>query len=176
MRTRQQLHEAAIKRRVGDLLLEGENQPVDIDDLFARFNNKCFKTGKVLDKDDRKSWAIDHILPSRWLYPLSKENAALLSAEANNKKRDGWPSNFYTNNERINLARITGADLGLLSRKEPVINEHIDVDECVTRYLQVREGSDLAKRIKELKKLLEDYDLVKKLSALNKRILGYDKK
>lgn len=176
MRTRQQLHEAAIKRRVGDLLLEGENQPVDIDDLFARFNNKCFKTGKVLDKDDRKSWAIDHILPSRWLYPLSKENAALLSAEANNKKRDGWPSNFYTNNERINLARITGADLALLSRKEPVINEHIDVDECVTRYLQVREGSDLAKRIKELKKLLEDYDLVKKLSALNKRILGYDKK
>lgn len=172
-RTKQQLYESAIRRRVGDLLLKGESQPIDIDDLFRRFNGRCFKTGKVLDKNNRKSWRIDHILPSSRLYPLTKENAALLSVGANDRKRDVWPSYFYTNNELIRLAEITGADLELLSRKDPVINSDINVDRCVTRYLQVREKSNLHKRIKELKKLLEDYNLIERLSEKNKKILGY---
>ena len=46
---------------------------------------------------------------------MTKENAALLSKEANNNKRNKWSSHFYTNNELIKLARITGADLSLLS-------------------------------------------------------------
>lgn len=174
-RTKQQLHEAAIKRRVGDLLLQGENQPIDIDDFFELFNGKCFKTGKKLSKRARTSWAVDHILPSRYLYPLTKENAALLSSDANNNKRDAWPSHFYTNSELIRLAELTGADLALLSSREPVINPHIDVDKCVTRYLRVRERSRLSKRIRELKKLLEDYDLVQRLSRKNKRLLGYER-
>lgn len=172
-RTKQQLYESNIKRKVGDLLLEGENETIDIDDLFRRFNSRCFKTGVKLNKNNRKSWAIDHILPSSWLYPLTKENAALLSKDANNNKRTSWPSHFYTNNELIKLARLTGADLALLSRKEPIVNPKINVNKCVTRYLQVREGSNLSKRVKELKKLLEDYNLVNKLSAENKRLLGY---
>lgn len=174
-RTRQQLHEAATKRRVGDLLLQGENQRIDIDDLFKRFDSKCFKTEKRLSKRARKSWAIDHIIPSRYLYPLTEENVALLSSEANNNKRDAWPSHFYTNSELIRLAELTGADLALLSSREPVINQHIDVNRCVTRYLKVRERSDLSKRILELKKLLEDYDLVGRLSRKNKRLLGYER-
>jgi hypothetical protein len=172
-RTKQQLYESNIKRRVGDLLLEGENATIDIDELFRRFNGRCFKTGIKLIKSNRKSWAIDHILPSSWLYPLIKENAALLSKEANNNKRNSWPSHFYTNNELINLARLTGADLALLSRKDPIVNPNINVDKCVTRYLQVREGSNLAKRVRELKKLLKDYNLIDKLSAENRKLLGY---
>lgn len=174
-RTKQQLYESNIKRRVGDLLLEGENQHIYIDDLFRRFNGKCFKTGVKLNKKDRGSWEIDHILPSSWLYPLTKENAALLSKEANDNKRNKWPSHFYTNNELINLARLTGADLDLLSQKEPIVNTRIDVDKCVTRYLQVRERSNLSKRIKELKRLLEDYRLIDKISLKNKKLLGYVK-
>jgi hypothetical protein len=175
-RTKQQLYESNIKRRVGDLLLESENQAVDknfIDDLFRRFNSTCFKTAKKLNKNDRDSWEIDHILPSSWLYPLSKENAALLSKKANNNKRNKWPSHFYTNNELIRLARITGADLALLSRKDPTVNSNVNVDRCVTRYLQVRERSNLNKRIKELKKLIKDYALIDKLSLKNKKLLGY---
>jgi hypothetical protein len=172
-RTKQQLYESNIKRRVGDLLLEGENESIDIDDIFRRFNGRCFKTGVQLDKKNRRTWEIDHILPSSWLYPLTKENAALLSKDANNNKRNKWPSHFYTNNELIKLARLTGADLALLSRKHPVVNTNIDVDKCVTRYLQVREHSNLNKRIRELKQLLEDYGLVDKLSRGNKKILGY---
>ena len=175
-RTKQQLYESNIKRRVGDLLLEGENVTVDknfINQLFKRFNGKCFKTGKTLIRKDRRSWEIDHILPSSFLYPLTKENAALLSREANSKKRNKWPSHFYTNTELLKLARLTGADLSLLSRQKPVVNPNINVDKCVTRYLRVREHSSLSKRIKELKKLLEDYNLVIRLSRRNKKLLGY---
>lgn len=174
-RTKQQLHESNIRRRVADLLLEGENETIDIDELFKRFNSRCFKTGVKLDENKRGTWEIDHILPSSWLYPLTKENAALLSKEANNNKRNKWPSHFYTNTELIRLARITEADLELLSRKEPIVNSKIDVDNCVSRYLQVREHSNLHKRIKKLKKLLDDYKLVDKLSVKNKKLLGYIK-
>jgi hypothetical protein len=173
VRTPQQLREGAARRRIGDLLLEGEDQAISVEDLFKRFGGKCFKTKKRLEVNDRKSWAIDHILPSKYLYPLTQENAALLSAEANNHKRDRWPSEFYTNNELIELSRLTGADLNLLASRTPIINPNIDVNACVSRFLKVRERSDLSKRIKELKKLLMDNKLVGRLSAKNRQMLGF---
>lgn len=172
-RTKQQLYESSVRRRIADLLVEGENEPIDIEDLFKRFDSKCFKTGIKLDINKRNAWEIDHILPSKWLYPLNKQNAALLSKDANNNKRHKWPREFYTNNELIELAKITGADLSLISSEVPVINKNIDVNKCVERYLQVREKSRLPKRIKELKKILTDYDLVDKLSKENKKLLGF---
>ncbi len=172
-RSKQQLHESSQKRRIADLLSKGEDQPVNIRDLFKRFGGKCFKTKKVLNIHDRSSWAIDHILPSTWLYPETTENAALLSREANSAKRDKWPSEFYSNHELIELASLTGADLSLLVSKKPIINPNINVDSCVSKYLKVRERSNLKKRIGELKKLLESYKLVDKLSLKNKKILGY---
>lgn len=172
-RTKEQLHESAAKRRTADLLLKGANERLNLNELFIRFESKCFKTGKVLDINDRESWAIDHTLPSRWLYPLSIKNATLLSTEANNNKRDKWPSEFYTNEQLKNLAIITGADLELISQKQPIINTDIDVDACVTRVLTVRGATDITKRIKDLKKLIEDYELVNSLSEQNKKILGY---
>lgn len=172
-RTREQLHESSVRRRIADLFLKGENERIDFDDLFKRFGGRCFKTGKKLDINDRKSWAVDHVLPSRYLYPLTKRNAALLSREANDNKHDRWPSEFYSNNELKNLARTIEADLSLISKKEPVINTDIDVDKCVTRMLTVRSATDLSRRINELKKLLVDYNLVNKLSAQNKRLLGF---
>jgi len=174
-RTKEQLHESSIRRRIADLLLEGENETIDMEDLFKRFDRCCFKTKQPLDSNRRDTWAVDHILPSKWLYPLTKENAALLSTEANNNKRDKWPSEFYTNNELIELAKRTGADLELLSSKTPKINTIINVDKCVGRYLQVRERSHLPKRINELKKILVDYNLVDKLSPGNKKLLGFIK-
>ncbi len=171
-RTKEQLHESSLKRRVADLLMEGESEKIDFKDLFKKFNSRCFKTGKKLDIDDRGSWAIDHILPSRFLYPLTKKNAALLSREANENKRDKWPSQFYTNNELKELTLITGADLSLISKKDPIVNSKIDVDKCVSRMLNVRESTLLTKRIKALKKLLNEYNLEKRLSIENKEMLG----
>lgn len=172
-RTKEQLHESAIKRRIADLFLAEDNETIDQQDLFDRFGHKCFKTRIPLDIKKRSSWAIDHILPSKYLYPLKKENAALLSRSANDNKRDKWPSKFYTNNELIELAKITGADLKLISSKKPVMNYNIDVNKGVERYLQVRERSDLPKRIKEIKKIIQIYGLVDSLSKENKRLLGF---
>ena len=126
-----------------------------------------------MDINKRDTWAIDHILPSKYLYPLKKENAALLSRSANENKRDKWPSKFYTNNELIDLAKITGANIALISSKHPIMNHNIDVNKGVERYLQVREKSDLPKRIKEIKKILQVYDLVENLTTENKKLLGF---
>jgi len=173
-RSKEQLHEASMRRRVAEMLLEGENEKMNLKELFRRFGSRCFKTRKNLNFKDRRSWAIDHILPSKYLYPLTTSNAALLSREANENKRDRWPSEFYTNSELIRLARITGADLSLLSSKEPVINPKIDINACVCRALQVRERSNLRKRIIQLKQFLGNHGLIEGLSSDNKRLLGFD--
>jgi len=172
-RSKEQLHESAVRRRIADLFLEGENESIDLQDLFDRFGHKCFKTKVPVDINKRASWAVDHIMASKYLYPLTKENAALLSRNANENKRDKWPSKFYTNNELIELAKITGADLKLISSKQPIMNHNIDVNKCVERYLQVREKSDLPKRIKEIRKILQVYELVDGLSPENKKLLGF---
>lgn len=177
-RTEDQLRESNVRRRVADLFVKKENKSKDdgfIKDLFKRFGSKCFKTKKYLNIHDRNSWAIDHILPSKYLYPLTKENAALLSVEANSNKRDRWPSEFYTNNELIELATITGADLQLLSNKTPIINPNLtdeDINAGIENYLSVRENSNLEKRVAEIKKIIIDYQLTDKLSKSNKNLLG----
>jgi len=154
------------------MLLAGCDEAISIDELFDRFDHKCFKTHRPLNIKDRRAWAVDHILPSRYLYPLTVSNAALLSKAANDNKRDRWPSEFYTNNELIELAKLTGADLKLLSSKKPIVNSHIDVDACITRALSVREQSNLWKRVDELKKMLVSYGLADKLSDSNRKLLG----
>jgi hypothetical protein len=171
-RTAEQLHEGSFRRRIADMLLKGDNQRIDLMQLFGRFDSKCFKTKKPLDIAKRKTWAVDHILPSKYLYPLSVTNAALLSSGANDKKRDQWPSRFYTNSELIRLAQITGADLDLLSSPEPIINPKIDVNACVERALVVREHSNLRKRIAALRRWFEGYGLVSRLSEKNQKLLG----
>ncbi len=172
-RTKQQLHESSVRRRIADLFLAEENENIELKDLFERFEYKCFKTKVPLDINNRTTWAIDHILPSKFLYPLKRENAALLSKSANDNKHDKWPSKFYTNNELIELAKITGANLKLISSKEPIVNKDIDVNKGVERFLQVREKSDLPKRIKEIRKIIQVYDLVDGLSPENKSLLGF---
>ncbi|WP_291398197.1 hypothetical protein [Acinetobacter sp.] len=172
LRTKEQLHEAGAKRRAAELLMAGADQQINIDDLFNRFDGKCFKTGEPLDKSKRSEWAIDHILPSKWLYPLSVKNAALLSTKANGAKSDKWPSEFYNNEELIRLAQITGADLALISAREPVLNTDIDVNACVSRMLTVRSRTDLSRRVGDILKLLEDYNLTDQLTDDNRNILG----
>lgn len=173
-RTAEQLHESSVRRRIADIFVLEQNETIDIKDLFKRFENKCFKTNIPLNINERDTWDIDHILPSVFLWPLTKENAALLSKNANNAKKAKWPSKFYTNSELIKLASITGANLSLLSSKSPVINSDIDVNKGVERYLNVREGSNLSKRIDEIKKIIIDYSLIDRLTPENRKLLGFD--
>lgn len=171
-RTVEQLRESGIRRRIADMFVEDHNEKINIDELFKRFDSKCFKTGKQLDKIKKGSWHIDHILPSKYLYPLTVRNACLLSNEANSNKRDKWPSEFYTTQELVELAKITGADLSLISNNIPIINNNIDVNRGVERYLTIRNKVDLSKRVAEIRKVIHDYNLENLLSDNNKKILG----
>ena len=155
------------------MFVEEYNERIDIQALFNRFGGKCFKTGKCLDIAKTGSWHIDHILPSKYLYPLTVQNAALLSSEANSNKRDRWPSEFYTPQELVELAKITGADLNLLSSPVPIVNTHINVNRGVDRYLNVRNSNtDLLKRVMELRKVIQQYDLEDLLDDEHRAILG----
>lgn len=172
-RTPEQLRESSVRRRIADMFVEEYNERIDVQSLFDRFEGKCFKTGKMLDINKTGSWHIDHILPSKYLYPLTVRNAALLSSEANSNKRDRWPSEFYTPQELVELAKITGADLSLLSSPIPIINTHINVNRGVDRYLNVRNSNaDIPKRIIELKKVIRQYSLEGLLDDEHRSILG----
>ena len=97
----------------------------------------------------------------------------MLSSEANSNKRDRWPSEFYTPQELVELAKITGADLSLLSSPVPIINTHINVNRGVDRYLNVRNSNaDIPKRIIELKKVIRQYSLEGLLDDEHRSILG----
>ena len=172
LRTVEQLRESSIRRRIADLFVADQNETINIQDLFARFEGKCFKTGKPLDINKTGSWHIDHILPSKYLYPLTVRNAALLSAEANSNKRDRWPSEFYTNQELVELSRITGAPLELIASTTPIINTNIDVNKGIDKYLNVRNSSDLPKRIIEIKRIIETYNLNDLVDEEHRRILN----
>ena len=173
-RTTEQLRESAMKRRIADLLVQTANEKLDVKELFNRFDSKCFKTGEELDIKASATWQIDHTLPSKYFYPLTVVNATLLSSDANQNKSDKWPSEYYTNQELVNLAKITGADLTLLSSEAPIYNNDIDVNSCVEKLLNVRGGSDLSKRLGELKNLLDKHELKDKLSVKNKNLLGIE--
>ena len=172
-RTSEQLREGSLRRRLGDLFAPTDTK-IDVEDLFQRFDGKCFLTGTPLDINDTQSWHIDHILPSKYFYPLTRENACLLSAKANGNKRDKWPSQFYTDKQLVELAKITGAPLELLLSPEPVLNTDIDVNKAFERWTDVRDRSDLVKRLKEFKKVIVDNNLVEFLSENNRKALGLD--
>lgn len=171
-RTTEQLRESSLRRRMGDLFNPLEPEKIDREDLFKRFGGKCFLTNTPLDINDTQSWHIDHILPSKYFYPLTKENACLLSAQANGNKRDKWPSKFYNHKQLVELSKITGAPLDLLLSEEPIINKNIDVNKAFERWTDVRDKSDLAKRLKEFKKVIIDNNLVEFLSENNRKALG----
>lgn len=173
-RTTEQHRESSIRRRIADMFVAEENERIDIAELFERFGGKCFKTGVPLDINATDTWHIDHIMPSKYLWPLTVRNAALLSSEANENKKAMWPSQFYTPQQLVELSRITGADLEMLSSPTPIINHNIDVNKGVNRYLKVRNSNDaLPKRVAEIRKVLEAYDLVDRLDEQHKKMLGY---
>lgn len=172
-RTKEQLFEGSINRRIGDLL-SITDEKADPKTVFEKFGGKCFKTGKVLDFNDRKSWHIDHIMPSKYFWPLTYDNAALLSNDANEAKNSKWPSRFYTDKELVELSEITGADLEKISSREPLWNKDIDTNKAVSRLLDnVRESSHLPKLIQGFKRIIIEHNLVDTLTENNRKRLGF---
>lgn len=174
-RTAEQMHEGNIRRRIGDAFCATVTRDFTDRELFDSFEGRCFSCDKQLSLDNRKEWAIDHIMPSALLYPLVKTNAALLCSDCNDKKRAKLPSEFYDNDKLKRLAAITGANLELLATTVPIINKKgVDVNVGVDNYLATRRNSDLSKRIRELKKVIEKYNLQDQLTPENKKKLGFE--
>ncbi len=84
-------------------------------EIWKNFDKKCFKCGKELKS--AKHMHLDHTMPLASLYPLD-ETATCLCGDCNNAKRDQFPVNYYNETELIELAKITGIDLGLLKSTE----------------------------------------------------------
>lgn len=172
LRTKEQLFEGTIGRRIGDLL-SSTDEKINIKKVFDRFGGKCFKTKVPLNFNDRSSWHIDHIMPSKYFWPLTDENAALLSSEQNEAKSGKWPSEFYTDKELVELAKLTGANLELISSKEPVYNMDIDPNKAVSRLFDnVREDSHLPKLVQALKKVILEHQMGFGLTENNRKLLG----
>jgi hypothetical protein len=171
-RTHEQLFEGTINRRIGDLLSATDDK-ANPKEVFELFGGKCFKTGVPLNYNDRSSWHIDHIMPSKYFWPLTKSNAALLSNEANESKGGKWPSEFYTDKELVALSKLTGAPLELISSKEPIYNKNVDPNKAVSKLFDnVREASHLPKLVQGLKNVLIQHKLVEALTPKNKMLLG----
>lgn len=94
-------------------------------DIYDKYNGKCFKC-KVeipLERSDLKE--LDHTLPHSYWYPYTTENATLLCADCNQSKKDKWPSEFYTDDELIELSKLTNIDYSILSSETPLFNEEL---------------------------------------------------
>jgi len=84
----------------------GDLKIPSIEELFKKFNNRCFKTGKILDITDTNSYQIDHFMPASGYWSLNKNTATLLSKEANQSKNDKHPITFYGLEKTIELCKI----------------------------------------------------------------------
>ena len=175
-RTKEQLFESSLNRRLGDLLsTTSSEEKINPKEVFELFGGRCFKTKVKLDYNDRKSWHIDHILPSKYFWPLTKSNAALLSSEANEAKSGKWPSEFYTDKELVELSKITGANLAVISSKTPLYNAEIDVNKATDKLFgNVREKSHIEKLIKGFRKILIQNNWVDLLTPKNQKMLGLE--
>lgn len=133
-----------------------------LDDTWDRFSGQCFKCSNPLAS--KRKMHLDHTRPLALLWPLD-ETATALCAYCNGRKRDKNPSEFYTNEQLVRLAQITGLSVHALTLPEPnhdvikVILERIDwlYDTFLTKpeLLKERDGKITAELVvKALDKVL----------------------
>jgi hypothetical protein len=147
-RTQDQHREAAQKRRLY-IEISRESGRINTDEIFRRFENKCFCCGKPLVDSEGVplpgAFNIDHTLPAYYLWPATTQNATLLCRDDNGAKAEKWPGDFY-GQEKINqLAVLTGFDVDLL-RGPAVLNPEAvetlripqQVDELLFKYARYR--------------------------------------
>ncbi|WP_213181330.1 HNH endonuclease [Enterococcus lactis] len=93
--------------------------------IWNRFNKRCFYCQK---KISLKEMHLDHTMPLAYLYNLD-EHATCLCAEHNSRKSDKFPKDFYSEEQLIELSKITGLNLSILKSDSPnmeVVNLLID--------------------------------------------------
>ena len=89
------------------------------DDVWTRFEGRCFRCGKQLGSP--KSMHLDHTRPLALLWPLDG-TATALCATHNSEKRDQAPTEYYDLDELERLAEITGLKLSDLVDPSPNVD------------------------------------------------------
>jgi len=164
-----QHREASQKRRMY-LNLSGSTK-IKSEEIYKRFNYRCFKCKKDLRKVDAKERPLDHTLPAVFLWPLTTENATLLCREHNGEKSGKWPSEYYSDGELKALAILTGIQYNTLAGQPHYNPEAIErlktseqVDQLLTKYAAyMEEIIKLRNRILEH----ENFDFFKHSSTIS---------
>jgi len=150
-RTADQHREAAQHRRLYNLLA-GQEGRLESERVFERFRSQCFSCDKALDYSAKGTYAIDHTLPAKYLWPVSTETATLLCDECNNAKHEKWPSEFYSEAQLRKLSFLTGIPYPVLAGRPMVCPDALrrllsDVDGFLVQW--IRYPTDI-KRIRTL--------------------------
>jgi hypothetical protein len=158
-RTAAQMKEDGARRRAFEVLLENLYSEAPqlryrhlhgtelTDDVWDRFDGICFRC--CTNIPSKNAMHLDHTRPLKLLWPLDG-SATSLCASCNSEKRDRPPVEFYTSEQLIDLAALTGLDIHdlkdpspneeainlLLSRIDWFFNEFLNRPEM----LEVREG------------------------------------
>lgn len=124
-----QHREAAQRRRIY-VAVSGTSDKIDSKAVFAKFDSKCFRCGRILvDKNGTPipgEFHLDHTLPAYYLWPLTTDSATLLCRTHNAEKSGKWPSSYYSTAERKRLAALTGLSFELLSGTPQINPEAVD--------------------------------------------------
>jgi 5-methylcytosine-specific restriction endonuclease McrA len=112
LRTSEQFVESAIGSRSRGLLtaLIEKNERIDFDYLFNLFSNKCFNCSRCIERKNRSSYEIDHMMPASGYWPLNKQNTTLLCFDCNQSKTNKHPISFYGYDKFIKLCNLTEFD------------------------------------------------------------------
>ena len=119
-RTSEQFRESAMYARMRGLIVKSEN--LNHEEIFERFDSRCFNCDQELDIEDSDQYDIDHTLPVSLWWPLTNEDATLLCSSryegfegCNNSKHAKWPGEFYDEDQLRELSDLTGIDYDILS-------------------------------------------------------------
>lgn len=86
------------------------------DDVWERFGHKCFKCERPLTS--AREMHLDHTRPLKLLWPLDG-TATALCGTCNSEKRDRPPVEFYTDEQLLRLAELTGCTIEELRSPAP---------------------------------------------------------
>lgn len=90
--------------------------------IWEKFDRRCFKCGPNSEPIKLEEMALDHTMPLAYLYRLD-ETATCLCSNHNSQKSDHFPVDYYTDQELIELSKITGIPYDKIRSKG--INEEV---------------------------------------------------
>ena len=131
-RNAQQFREDGLRRRAIEVLInnllqtnlihfefENRTKKEFTEYIWNKFDRKCFKCKKPLALNEI---ALDHTMPLAYLYRLD-DTATCLCSSHNSQKSDTFPVDYYSEEELVELSKITGLTLEKLHSRE--INQEV---------------------------------------------------